>query len=71
MLTVLIKTEPVIRDQLTHIIDELFELSFVQTIGILWGVDDLIQTASCTQLHDDHLVLVLYLCNKQIPCEWY
>ena len=45
----------------TNIIYELFELSFIETVGILWGVNDFVQTASCTQLHDDHLVLVLHL----------
>ena len=51
--------------QLTYVVDELFELRFVQTIGIFRRVYDLVETASCTQLHNDHLVLVLHLYNNK------
>ena len=44
--------------QLTNIIDDLFELALTKSVCVLRGVDHLIQAASCTQLHDNHLLLV-------------
>lgn len=47
--------------QLTNIIYDLFELRLREAIGIVWGINDFIETASSAQLHDDHLVVILEL----------
>ena len=46
---------------LTYVIYDLLELSLTEPVRILWGVNDVKQTATGAKFHDDHPTVVVTL----------